>query len=83
MIEGPLAGTQIGPYRLVRQIGAGGMGEVYLARREQEFQQRVAIKLVRQADSNPEVIRRFLIERQTLASLNHPHICLLYTSRCV
>ena len=50
------------------------MGEVYLARREQEFQQRVAIKLVRQADSNPEVIRRFLIERQTLASLNHPHI---------
>jgi tetratricopeptide (TPR) repeat protein len=74
MIEGPLAGAQIGPYRLVQQIGEGGMGEVYLARREQEFQQRVAIKLVRQGVSNPEVIRRFLIERQTLASLNHPNI---------
>jgi len=50
------------------------MGEVYLARREQEFQQRVAIKLVRQGAANPEVIRRFLIERQTLASLKHPNI---------
>ena len=67
-------GTQIGPYRLVRQIGEGGMGEVYLARREQEFQQRVAIKLVRRGAANPEVIRRFLIERQTLASLKHPNI---------
>jgi len=50
------------------------MGEVYLARREREFQQQVAIKLVRQSASNPEVIRRFLIERQTLASLHHPNI---------
>ena len=67
-IDGPLAGTQIGPYRLVRLIGEGGMGEVYLAQREHEFQQRVAVKMVRQGLSNPEVIRRFLIERQTLAA---------------
>ena len=73
-LDGPLAGTQIGPYRIIRQIGEGGMGEVYLAQRDHPFQQRVAIKLVRQAVSNPEVIRRFLIERQTLASLQHPHI---------
>jgi non-specific serine/threonine protein kinase/serine/threonine-protein kinase len=50
------------------------MGEVYLARRDREFQQRVAVKLVRQGASNPEVIRRFLVERQTMASLNHPNI---------
>ena len=74
MDEGPLAGTQIGRYRLIRQVGAGGMGEVYLAHREREFQQRVAVKLVRQGAANPEVIRRFLIERQTLASLKHPNI---------
>ena len=74
MPEGSLAGSQIGPYRLIRQIGEGGMGEVYLAQREQEFQQRVAVKLVRQGAANPEVIRRFLIERQTLANLKHPNI---------
>jgi non-specific serine/threonine protein kinase/serine/threonine-protein kinase len=73
-VDGPLSGTQIGPYRLLELLGEGGMGEVYLARREHEFQQRVAVKMVRQGQSNPEVIRRFLIERQTLASLNHPHI---------
>src|SRR5580700_1316526 len=69
-----MLGRRIGHYRLTQRIGEGGMGEVYLAEREDEFRQRVAIKLIRQGVSNPEVIRRFLIERQTLAALNHPHI---------
>jgi len=64
----------IGHYRLGERIGEGGMGEVYLAEREDQFRQRVAIKLIRPGMANPEVVRRFVIERQTLAALNHPHI---------
>jgi tetratricopeptide (TPR) repeat protein len=64
----------VGNYRLVERIGEGGMGEVYLAERENEFRKRVAVKLIRSGMNNLEVVRRFVIERQTLASLNHPQI---------
>jgi serine/threonine protein kinase len=67
-------GRLIGSYRLRERIGEGGMGEVYLADREGEFRQQVAVKLIRAGMANPEVVRRFVIERQTLAALNHPHI---------
>ena len=50
------------------------MGEVYLAEREDEFRKRAAVKLIRPGMASPEVVRRFVIERQTLAALNHPHI---------
>lgn len=50
------------------------MGEVYLAEREDQFRQRVAVKLIRPGMASPEVVRRFVIERQTLAALNHPNI---------
>lgn len=70
----PLAGQLIGRYRLKQRIGEGGMGVVYLALREGDFQRRVALKLVRRTMANPEVLRRFGIERQTLAALNHPNI---------
>ena len=70
----PYSGRLIGHYRLRERIGEGGMGEVYLAEREDEFRQRVAIKLIRPGMASPEVVRRFVIERQTLAALNHPHI---------
>ena len=56
------------------RIGEGGMGEVYLAEREDEFRKRAAVKLIRPGMASPEVVRRFVIERQTLAALNHPHI---------
>ncbi|MGC9952509.1 MAG: serine/threonine-protein kinase, partial [Bryobacteraceae bacterium] len=56
------------------RIGEGGMGEVYLAEREDQFRQRVAIKLIRPGMASPEVVRRFVIERQTLAALKHPRI---------
>jgi serine/threonine protein kinase len=55
-------------------IGEGGMGEVYLAEREKEFRKRVAVKLIRPGMANLEIVRRFVIERQTLAALNHPQI---------
>jgi len=67
-------GRLIGKYRLTGKIGEGGMGDVYLAERESEFRQRVAVKLIRADAASLEVIRRFVIERQTLAALNHPQI---------
>ena len=70
-----LAGTLVGPYRLVRQLGHGGMGTVFLALREgEEFSQRVAIKLVRGGEM---LVQRFRQERQILASLEHPNIARL------
>ena len=67
--------SHCGPYRLVRLLGSGGMGAVYLAERtDGEIQQDVAVKLLR-ADGHRPVLRdRFLKERQLLASLHHPSI---------
>jgi tetratricopeptide (TPR) repeat protein len=79
-------GRRIGPYLLLEEIGAGGMGAVYRARREdQNFQQEVAVKLMRASlEHRPEAVRRFLAERQILAALAHPNIARLldggYTS---
>jgi serine/threonine protein kinase len=67
-----------GPYRLVRRLGAGGMGEVYLAERSDgEIQQSVAVKLLRADSDRPQWRSRFLRERQVLANLNHPCIARL------
>jgi serine/threonine protein kinase len=64
-----------GPYRVVRLLGQGGMGAVYLARRaDGEVEQQVAIKMVRGGPGLPAFQQRFLKERQFLASLNHPSI---------
>jgi serine/threonine-protein kinase len=72
---GLAAGERIGPYRVVRELARGGMGEVYLAERaDGQFDQQVALKLVRSGMSSAEVHRRFLAERQILARLHHPHI---------
>jgi serine/threonine protein kinase/tetratricopeptide (TPR) repeat protein len=70
--------TRIGPYRVVRELGRGGMGTVYLAEREEHFRQRVALKLVRRGLHLEEQFRRrFIEERQILASLEHPGIARL------
>ncbi|MFN7945899.1 MAG: protein kinase [Blastocatellia bacterium] len=76
------AGEMIGAYRVVREIGRGGMGAVYLAERaDGEFAQQVAIKIIHpaleQQQDWPEVLRRFQSERQILATLNHPNIARL------
>lgn len=66
---------QLGPFRLLRSIGRGGMGEVYLAERsEGGFEQQVALKLMRDSALSPDLTRRFLRERQILARLIHPNI---------
>jgi tetratricopeptide (TPR) repeat protein len=76
--EAAAAGQVIGSYRIVREIGRGGMGAVYLAERvDRAFEKRVAIKILRSPGATPEVIRRFQQERQILASLDHPNIARL------
>jgi eukaryotic-like serine/threonine-protein kinase len=72
------SGTLIGPYRVVDGLGHGGMGTVYVAERaDGQFEQRVALKLVRHGLDSAESHRRFLAERQILARLSHPNIARL------
>jgi tetratricopeptide (TPR) repeat protein len=67
--------TMFGPYRLVAQVGEGGMGKVYLGvRADQQFEQKVAIKFATGALQDQELAFRFRLERQTLAKLDHPNI---------
>jgi eukaryotic-like serine/threonine-protein kinase len=74
----PAAPTRLGPYKLVRLIGEGGMGAVYLAERDDdEFLQQVAVKIVR-GMLHPERVRQFRTERQILAWLEHPNIARLF-----
>src|SRR5437899_3077142 len=73
--EDAMGGRRLGVYQLVRRIGQGGMGTVFLAvRADGEFRQQVAIKLIRPGLDSDEVLRRFRNERQTLAGLDHPNI---------
>jgi len=73
-----LTGRQIGAYRLVNEIGRGGMGAVFLAERaDGEFSQNVAIKLIKRGMDSDFIIRRFRHERQILASFEHPFIARL------
>ncbi len=72
-------GGRVGPYRLLRRIGSGGMGTVYLARRDDEhFERLVAVKVLRSGLESTEARHRFLVERQILARLEHPNIARLY-----
>jgi serine/threonine protein kinase len=72
------SGTQLGPYEILSSIGAGGMGEVYKAR-DTGLNRTVAIKVLPEHISNqPEARARFKREAETIAALNHPHICTLY-----
>lgn len=77
--EQDLTGKRFGNYRIVREIGHGGMGTVFLARRDDgEFEQDVALKLVRQSIADSLIVERFRRERQILAGLNHPNIAALH-----
>lgn len=71
-------GRRVGAYRLVREIGRGGMSRVFLAERaDGEFEQQVALKLLRPGFDSDIDVMRFRAERQILASLNHPNIARL------
>ena len=76
--SGLAPGSRLGPYRVIRRIGAGGMGAVYLAERDdQTFEKRVAIKLCVRAPWATNTARRFREERQILAALEHANIARL------
>ena len=73
-----MAGRRFGDYRIIEQIGEGGMGEVYRAvRDDDQYHKAVAIKLVRAGQDSGFVVSRFRNERQILASLDHPNIARL------
>lgn len=72
-------GARVGPYRLLRPLGSGGMSTVYLAvRSDDAYRQRVAIKVLRLSLAGSDARRRFETERQILAGLEHPYIARLY-----
>jgi serine/threonine protein kinase/tetratricopeptide (TPR) repeat protein len=70
--EGP--GTRVGPYKLLQQIGEGGMGVVYMAEQEQPVRRKVALKIIKPGMDTAQVVARFEAERQALALMDHPHI---------
>jgi tetratricopeptide (TPR) repeat protein len=73
-----LPDSRIGPYRVIRELASGGMGSVFLAERaDGEFQQRVAIKIVRGGFGDAFLLERFREERRILATLDHPNIARL------
>ena len=76
--EENLAGRQFGAYRVIRELGRGGLGAVYLAARaDDEFRKEVAVKLIRRGLDTDDILRRFRTERQILAQLDHPNIARL------
>jgi serine/threonine protein kinase/tetratricopeptide (TPR) repeat protein len=73
-----MTGQCVGDYRIVREAGRGGSSIVYLAERaDEQYDKRVAIKMLRSPDESAEILQRFRMERQTLAKLDHPNIVTL------
>jgi serine/threonine protein kinase len=72
ILEGP--GSRIGPYKLLQEIGEGGMGVVYMAEQEKPVRRRVALKIIKPGMDTSQVIARFEAERQALALMDHQHI---------
>ncbi len=75
--EPPLAekpGTVIGPYKLLQQIGEGGMGVVYMAEQQEPVRRKVALKIIKPGMDSHQVIARFEAERQALAMMDHQNI---------
>src|SRR5207237_98647 len=75
--ERPLSecpGTVVGPYKLLQQIGEGGMGLVFLAEQTQPVQRKVALKVIKPGLDSRQVSARFAAEQQALAFMDHPNI---------
>ena len=70
--EGP--GSRIGPYKLLQEIGQGGMGAVFMAEQDQPVRRRVALKIIKAGMDSRQVVARFEAERQALALMDHPNI---------
>ena len=73
-------GEQIGPYKLLRILGEGGYGIVYLAERQRPVKRRVALKVIKPGMDTKQVIARFEAERQALALLDHPNIAHVFNA---
>jgi WD40 repeat protein/serine/threonine protein kinase len=71
-------GTTIGPYKLLEEIGEGGMGTVWMAEQRQPVQRKVALKIVKAGMDTRQVIARFEAERQALALMDHPNIATVF-----
>jgi serine/threonine-protein kinase len=71
-------GTMIGPYKLLEQIGEGGMGVVYVAEQQHPVRRRVALKIIKPGMDSRQVVARFEAERQALAIMDHPNIAKIY-----
>ncbi|MEZ5290812.1 MAG: protein kinase [Vicinamibacterales bacterium] len=77
--DDPSHDERVGAYRLVRELGQGGMGTVHLAVRDDDaFQKRVALKILKRGMDTEAIVRRFRTERQILAGLDHPNIARLF-----
>ncbi len=76
------AGTRIGRYKLLEQIGEGGFGVVYMAEQEEPVRRQVALKIIKLGMDTKEVIARFEAERQALAMMDHPNIARVFDARC-
>jgi serine/threonine protein kinase len=73
-----MIGERVGAFRILGELGRGGMGAVYLAERaDREFRRRAAIKLIKRGMDTEDILRRFRNERQILAALDHPNIARL------
>lgn len=78
-VQEPAIPAQIGPFKIKRLIGQGGMGVVYLGvRAEGRFQQRAAVKVVKRGIDTDDVLYRFELERQLLSAMNHPNIARVF-----
>ena len=71
-------GTQIGPYKLLQQIGEGGFGVVYMAEQNEPVERRVALKIIKPGMDTQQVIARFEAEEQALAMMDHPNIARVF-----
>lgn len=75
-------GSQIGPYKLLQEIGVGGMGVVYMAEQSQPVRRKVAVKIIKLGMDTRNVIARFEAERQALAMMDHPNITKVFDAGC-
>jgi serine/threonine protein kinase len=76
------AGDRIGRYKLLQQIGEGGMGVVYMAEQEEPVRRRVALKIIKLGMDTRQVVARFEAERQALALMDHPNIAKVLDGGC-
>src|SRR6266545_1000335 len=79
----PIPGTVLGPYRLLRQIGEGGMGTVFLAEQTHPVQRQVALKVIKTGVDSGQVAARFAAERKALALMDHPNIAKVFDAGTV